>query len=122
MKIWKSTKLLNYLRMLYPGKWVYNGKFWVGEEFSVMKVDGIPVRADTGEEIPKPEIKQRSHFIKNILEKKYGGRWEKDRYRIQWRSKEHDFYVYQGTKQGVGRIYRRSDNSEIVFVPNGRKY
>lgn len=131
--MYKSTKLIDWLRSEYPGRWVYVGGgnqryVWTGEHFSVIREKGQLTRTDTGEVLTLPKAKERSHFIHRILEEKLGGKWErhpcidgqgsKESGRAEWVCPWHDFKVYTSSESEGKvnrRVYRRSDTREVVY-------
>ena len=108
------------------GHWEWGGSCWIGEHFNVMKTNEIYIRDDTGETLDLPQYKpSRTHFIENILKDKLGGKWTKED--DEWYSDSHSFYIYKSSilskETGIRHVaYRRSDNKEIVYVADGRKF
>lgn len=126
IKVYQSVRIIDRLRLLYPGKWEQRGKYWDGPDFTVQKDEhGRYYRVDTGETIALPSVKKRSHFIHKVLEERLGGTWTRCKNKLRWKSEAHPFSVYRSSGIFDGRAraaYRRSDTGEVVYHSNGRKF
>lgn len=118
-----STKTIQILRMLFPGKWrVAGGPQWKGPEFEVYRIGDRFYRTDTQLEITMPKRQKRNHFIADVLAKKFGGKWTRHADPLFWDSPDHDFIVHRSMAKGKP-VYRRQDTHEVVYeVTSDRFY
>lgn len=117
-----STKPIQILRTLFPGKWrVGGGKRWKGPDFEVYMKGERYYRTDTGLEVVFPKRKHRSHFIDQVLNKMLGGKWKRIEEPLHWISADHDFTVYRSSARGR-TVYRRDDTKEVVYVSDSERF
>lgn len=119
-----STRIINILRMLFPGEWKLHGNaYWEGPDFNVFKREGKYYRSDTELEIVFPARKKRNHFIVDILKEKLGGEWTRysEPEPICWRSPDHDFIIYISSYLGR-TAYRRSDTRKVVYKATSNRF
>ena len=117
-----STKTIQILRTLFPGKWISHGsRYWEGPDFNVIKIDNRYYRSDTELEIEFPKRKKRNHFIKDVLAQKLGGTWVRHNDPLFWDSPDHEFIVHRSIAEGKP-VYRRQDTCEVVFEATSDRF
>lgn len=122
----KKLRMIDGLRLMFPGKWVFCGNSWKGEQFSIYRTHEGFFRSDTQEKVLIPTVDLRTcrrSRVVDFLGRKYGGLWEKVEWATRWKSKEHDFFVYRGSElrgEKLVAVYRRSDTMEIIPYRNNK--
>lgn len=129
MDRYRIKNVVEALERTFGGSWKWNAhsKKWVGESFSVYKLENRLRRSDTGQTLAFEDgVFRQSKYIlvRDSLKEKFGGTWEFDKNFLRWRSKKHKFTVYRGSiflDRKVHQAYRRSDTDEVLDIKHNNK-